>query len=409
MILRLLITTLVLVSFNAGAQNMNQVFEDSLMQNRTIRLTSFNAYSATSLNNEFISKFLYGGQITNSIKEDNEQKNFNAAGGEFNQKIEYFEGNFLQNRPNIGLTVAISDNNFASTNYKPSVWNIAFYGNANYLDDTLDLSFSHFQYLHFQKYEIGIYEKSAQSYVRLGFISGNRSINYSLGNSSFYTSATGDEMYLRLRGEGYSTDSVSSYFSGSGYGASLEINHNFIFDNKKGNKQIINFNLSNLGLIFWNKETNFQIIDSSYHFNGIDYSAIQDYNNYTVDDIIDTLNITEGQNSRRESLPIRIGIQKVAYRNADTKIQSIFGFKAILIPDYRPLVYGGVYYKPYEFMSVSSRLVLGGFGGLKAGLNLNFWSNNKLYVGIGTNDLIGAVSNKYGRGKDLNFTLHVNF
>ena len=343
--------------FVSTGQNMYQIFEDSLVKSQMIRLTSFNDYSTTSINNAFASKFIFGGHIDNTLKADNSQKNFNSVGGEFNQKVEYFNGHVFKNHDNIGLTIAISDNNFISSNYKPAVWDLAFLGNASFLGDTLDLSFSHFQYLHYQKYDIGIYDKTTASYIRLGFLSGNQSINYQLGDSKFYTAANGDNIYIALNGEGFSTDSSSGYFSSQGFGAALEINHNFLFEDKSGNHQIVNFNLSNIGAIRWNSNTNYQIIDSNYQFSGINYSDIDYYSNFSNEDLVDSLGIIEGQNSRVESLPIRIGIQKVPHRGSSKKIQAIMGFKAILLPDYRPLIYAGAYYKPLESVSLSSRVV----------------------------------------------------
>ena len=316
---------------------------------------------------------------------------------------------FLKKWEDIGLTISISDNHFASSNYKADLWNLAFNGNANYTVDTLDFSFFHAQYLHYQKYDIGLYSKKSMSYIRVGFIVGNTSLNYRLGKSLFHTSSTGEELFLRINGEGFNTKASKKYLYANGYGAALEVNHNFIFNSKKGNRQIINFNLSNIGSIFWNNNTEHYFVDSAYNFNGVSYNNLDNYKNYKTEDLIDTLGIINGKKSRREALPIEILIQKVPDWNSSKKFQPIFGFKAILLPDYRPFLYAGAHYKPTDFMSVTSRLSWGGFGGFKLGLNANFWIKDKLYIGIGTIDLIGNISENAGYGKSINLSIHGNF
>ena len=67
-----------------------------MAQNRWIKLSFQNSFSATALKNNFTSKFIVGGHISDEIKADNPQNKFNALGGEFEQKIEYFEGNILK-------------------------------------------------------------------------------------------------------------------------------------------------------------------------------------------------------------------------------------------------------------------------------------------------------------------------
>jgi len=404
-----LLTILLLTCWTLSfGQNMYQIYEDSVLNNQSFRLTSSNDFSTSSINNMMTSKFIFGGHISPEIKADNIQKDFNAMGGEFNQKIEYFNLNSLKNWSNVGLTFAISDNNFISSNYTPDLWNLAFYGNSNYLGDTLDLSYTHFQYLHFQKYEVGFYDKRTQSYVRFGLLTGNRSINYQLGKSLFHTASDGSSIDAQLFGEGFNTDSVSGYFDVNGYGASIEINHNFIFNKDPKNQQVVNFNLSNIGAIRWSKNTSYQIIDSAFNFNGLPYNNLTNFEDYTTDDLLDTLGVSVGQTTRVEALPIRISIQKIPNRLNTAKFQSILGFKAILLPDYRPLIYGGVYYKPIDNLGLSTRLIYGGFSGLKMGLTANFWSGNKFYIGVGTNDLVGIISEQHGYGKSFSLSIQAN-
>ena len=393
------------------AQPIDFVYRDSTVTNRSFQITSLNTFATNSLNNAFLNKFIYGGAISTDLLEDNQQKKFNVLGGEAEQTISYFEGSLFKSLPNLGLTVSFTDQNFASANYKPDLFNLIFKGNSDYLGDTLDFSYAHGQYLHFQNYGIGLYDKRTQSYIRLGFLVGNRSINYHTGQTYFHTSEDAGDVYLKtdLFGPSTVTDSTSSYFTAAGYGLALELNHNFLINSKSGNKHIVNFNLSNIGSIFWNNKTQLVKVDTAYQYSGFDYTQIESVENLDAELLQDTLGVYIANASRRESLPIQIIINKIPVYSLTQKWQSTFGLKAILIPDYRPMVFGGVYYQPNQFFSVSTRAIFGGFGGLRFGLSANLWVKNNFHFSIGTLDMIGLVSEKMGKGKSVNFGLQLNF
>jgi len=395
----------------ALSQSIDFVFRDSILNNRSIHVSSLNSFTTNTLNNELLSKFIYGGEITNNILNDNAQKQFNILGGELEQSLNYFEGSFLNKYPNLGLTFSLSDVNFAAASYKPSVFDLAFRGNSPYLGDTLDLSYLRGQYTHYQNYGLGIYDKRTQSYIRLGFLVGNRSLRLQSSETYFHTSETADNMYLETNLFGYYTpsDSNSQYFTGQGYGFALEVNHNFFIQTKSDKKYIINFNLSNLGSIFWSRNTESIRLDTAYNFQGFEYSAINSVPSISQGGVLDTLGIRIRKGVRREALPIQIIINKTPYYSLDQKWQSTFGFKALLIPDYRPMIFGGVYYQPNKYFSLSTRAIIGGFGGLRFGFNANLWLQDHFYLGISTLDIVGTSTNRFGKGKSVNLALQYNF
>ena len=87
----------------------------------------------------------------------------------------------------------------------------------------------------------------------------------------------------------------------------------------------------------------------------------------------------------------------------------IFGFKSIITSDYKPYLFVGAYYSPNQKFGISSRLAYGGFGGFKVGLNANYWVKDKFEVAMGTYDLVGFASAKYGFGKSFNFSTRIKF
>ncbi|MFD1553324.1 hypothetical protein DNU06_06580 [Putridiphycobacter roseus] len=402
------ITLILFLIVNAGfTQQLDMVYIDSISSNRLLQVNSNNNFSTTSLKNDFTSKFINGGNISAEIIKNNPQKLFNALGAEITQSINYYEGSFLKENKNLGLTFSISDHHFVSGNYKPKLFDLLFEGNTSTLGDTLDFSYTHLQYLHYQNYSIGLYDKRTFSYIKLGFIVGNRSINLRSGETYFYTSPAQDAMYFETSSSFVNTynDSSTNYLTANGYGFSLELNHNFMIKTKNEKRHIINFNLGNIGTIFWNNKTNTSYLDSSITFDGIAYNNVDYYSQLSTDEIADSLGVYKSTGSIRESLPIQIMIHKIPVYSLTQKWQSTFGFKSILIPDYRPLVYAGVYYQPNALLSFSTKLIFGGYGSLRMALNANLYLNDKLFIGLNTQDIIGTTSNQYGSGKSINFSL----
>jgi len=395
------------------SQSLSPIFGDTINTGHEISLSSFNYISSNSFNNQFIDIMAFGGNLDSDIKSFNQSKlgRTNTLGGEFRQKIEYANFDFtpLKKFPNLGVVFSIEDVNFLSSNLNSDLFNIIFEGNANYVGDTADFSFSHVQYQHYQKISLGVITKDTKSSLKLSYVSGNRSIDYRVGDSWMYTSALSDSIVFNLNAEGHYTDSISSYLNSKGAGFSIDLSHNFIYLSKNNKQQIINFSLGNLGAIFWNNKTTYNYVDSISTWSGFDVVDLMKKDSTTNYNFVDTLGIYDVKRSKTELLPFELSIQKLANRYSDQKVQLIFGFKSIITSDYKPYLFAGAYYSPNQKIGVSSRLAYGGFGGFKVGLNANYWVQNKFNILIGTYDLVGFISPKYGFGRSLHLSASIKF
>ncbi|HIP36036.1 MAG TPA: hypothetical protein EYG85_04210 [Crocinitomix sp.] len=411
------IITLILafiISVYSHSQEITRVFSDTTNQGHEIEITSFNYYASNSFNNELTDKFIKGGEITQSIKDFNQSKlgKLNSFGGEIEQRILYFNYDItpLKNRPNLGLVFSLEDVNYISTNISSDLFNTIFYGNQNYLGDTMDFSFSHAQYIHYQKIGFGLLHKKYKSYLKVDFLLGNRLENYRLGDTWMYSSSASDSIKFNLNAEGYSSDTIKSYFDSKGYGFSFDFEHNFIYVDKKKRSQVINIKLSNFGVIFWDKNTRFTYVDSANVFSGFEITDLLSRDSSSAPLYsTDTLGFFNGLRQHAEVLPFEISIQKLANRYSSQKLQFIFGLKALISSDYRPYGFFGAYYSPISSLGLSTRLAYGGFGGLKLGLSANYFIKNKFQVHLGTYDLIGFILPKYGFGKSLNISMNIKF
>jgi hypothetical protein len=405
--------SLLLSSTLSFGQETEQIFGDTINQGHEIELTSFNYY-ASKFNNDFTDKFIKGGNITNDIKDFNQSKltRTNSFGGEIEQRLYYYNYNVtpLKSKPDLGLIFSVEDVNFISSNVSTDLFNTLFYGNQNSLGDTMDFSFSHGQYIHYQKIGFGLLHKKTKSYLKVDFLLGNRLMNYRLGNTWMYSSPDSDTIKYNLNAEGFASDSIKSYFDTKGYGFSFDFEHNFIYNDKKNRSQVINIKLSNFGVIFWDKNTTQTYVDSSNTFSGFELSQLLQRDS-TSGDLYsaDTLGIFSRQRSHSELLPFEISIQKLANRYSDQKLQLTFGLKALISSDYKPYAFIGAYYSPISSVGLASRLAYGGFGGFKVGLSANYFVKKKFSLNIGTYDLLGFISSKYGFGKSLNVSMNFKF
>lgn len=410
---KLFITLTLGLSWTAYSQELTAVYEDSLTKGSLTRVSSFNYYSSNAFNNALLDKFLFGGQITTDIKDKvtNGLKRINSLGAEAEQTIEHYNTNFNPiGNPKYGFVASFSDNHFVSSNISSDLFHTIFYGNADRIGDTLDYSFSHLQYMHYQKVGIGIFDKQTLSSLRINYVSGSKQIQGRLSDSFLYSE--NDSISLALQGSGFQTDFANPYFAMQGHGFSIDLNYNFLFKTKKGSNQVINLKISNLGLIAWNNQTNQYRIDSVTRYNGFD---IKDFINQPEDapskkyNFIDTLGLRQEKRAIVSTLPIEFAIQKMPVKNSAKKIQAILGFKAILTSDYFPYLFGGVYYAPTDNFSGSTRLSYGGFGGFQWGIDLNYWIKDKVFIGLGTFDMIGNISEKHGFGRSINLSTHFKF
>ncbi|MBI3135336.1 MAG: hypothetical protein HYZ14_11735 [Bacteroidetes bacterium] len=388
-----------------NSQEHLRIFEDTLNETPLLRISSMNYYGSNRFNNQFMDKFLFGGNIDQALKDNNlnRLKSANSIGAEAEQRIDSYTPTINPfKKEKYGLMLSFSDNHFLSASIPKDVYAVAMYGNASYVGDTADLSFAHAQYQHYQKFSAGFYEQKTMSSIQLSFITGSKGFDFYSSGSFLSTNAALDTVELSLRGQGFSTDRFSPYWAFQGTGFCLDLSYNFIFASKQGKQQIVNFRVGNVGAIFWNKNSKNFTVDSTTIYTGFDVKdfigqdSINDSWNFE-----DTLGILKRIGRYGEALPLELSIDKLADIRGN-KVQAIFGFKAILTQDYRPYVYGGVYYQPNAAFSGSTYLSYGGFAGIRWGLYLNYRVQDKIFLSLGTADMIGNISKNYGFGRSAN-------
>ena len=364
----LLTSTIFVFAISCGfTQELLPLFSDTVFEKNEFQISTFNYYSSNTFNNELTDKFIFGGTITEDLKTRNANKlsGSNVLGAEAEQSITFYNKDIkLFKNPNFGFVASFSDNHFLTANVPTDLFNLGMYGNANYLGDTMRFQGAMMEYLHFQKMGFGFFHKKTMSSIQVSFFAGSKEVNMNLNNS--YMLSEEDSVQLKLLGLGSYSNEFSPYFGFQGSGFSIDMNYNLLFENKKGNLQIVNLKLNNLGVIFWNQSSNRVYIDSNISYDGFDVNRLLNEEN-DVYNFKDTIGILTKQDNYYTSLPIEFVLQKIPDLKSHQKFQLIGGFKTILTSAYFPYIFAGGFYKPTDHIAISSRLSYGGFGGLKWG------------------------------------------
>lgn len=394
----------------SSAQELTPVFEDTVNDKNVIQISSFNTYSSNKFNNDLMDKFIFGGHITPEMKDKTSGKlgGRNAIGGEVEQRIDaYLPKVNMFKKEEYGMKLSFSDNHYFSANIPTDLFNTAMYGNGPYVGDSMDFSLAGFQYQHYQKFSVGFYHQANLSSVQLSYVTGSKAARGGLNETWMYTNSGVDSVDLTSSGDLFLTDKFSPYFAFQGHGFAIDVNYNFVFQGKTKNRQVINFKINNLGIIFWNKNTNKYFINTDASYAGFD---IQDFLNQdtttTSIDWMDTLGVSQSQSNQIDVLPLELVVQKLPDNGIDAKWQPLYGMKAIMVPEYFPYLFAGVYYRPVPSFSASTRVSYGGFAGFRWGINLNYWIKDKMYIGLGSHDVLGLASKKIGFGRSVNFSMY---
>lgn len=373
-----------------------------------IGLSSSNYFSAEKINNGFQNKLLFGGNITEDeiLSTSNKLKNKNAFGGFSSSELRFFDLNTnLFGVKRLGYQISIGEHLFAYGNVPRDLFNFAFIGNTadtNYVFDEAKMEFAHYQ-----SFGLGMVDKKTGSNFQLSLLHGSNFQNLTVQESTF-SNYNGDSLSLSFAGAYKMSDTANNkMFSGNGWGMNINFDLILPLEIVRKDSSILKWYISisaqNLGFIAWNDQTVQYGQDTTYRFqgfemNGVNFPALPDSN------VVDTLNIKSKKGKDFTWLPTRIWIRKLIDHQSSMKVQSFFGIGFWSTPQFTPMFYAGVYYRPAKWWAGSLNLSYGGFGSIKTGFRSDFYINDKAHLLLSCNDLVGIFSKK-GYGRSLNFGL----
>jgi hypothetical protein len=110
--------------------------------------------------------------------------------------------------------------------------------------------------------------------------------------------------------------------------------------------------------------------------------------------LMDSLGIDESTIKNTEFLPGLLQASKLVDVNSKRKLQEFYGGRMYLSKIAIPQVFGGVNYRPLEFLNIGASVSYGGFSGLRGGTYLSY-NTSKINIGISSENLFSKIGASY--------------
>lgn len=365
-------------------------------------------YSSSSIQNEMGKMLLFGGHITDEIKNNSFDKHrgINRFGLDASAEMEYrnLKANLFKEK--WGFVVKAGYFNYMSVLYSNDIFGLTFFGNEKYLGDNVDFAGSRFQAMSFQKIGFGMIDKHSKSNVSLNFYAISNYAELILREGQLFQSEEGDSLSLTLDGN-IDYTSESSFIKGYGGGIDLDFRIPVVLRNEK--VSYVQFLAKNLGVAKMTSTVTRYQADTTFTYDGLTFDQLYGDANIFTDDfsILDTMGIDSISITKYKVLPGFIQAGKIVDDLNPARVQSFFGVRIYPSITYAPLIYAGAQFKTTKWLDLGANLSYGGFAGFRAGMYGSLKLKN-FSLGISSEDIVGFVSKK-AKGQSLIVRLRCKF
>jgi len=392
-----LLLLLLLAQISAFGQHFIPMNLDTLIEpKQEFILTGIGEASSTALGFDIANKFLFGGKITTEMKDKSleRHRSMNRFGSDANIEIEYrnYKAKLFKSEQ-FGFLVKAGMYNFNQLIYSKDLFQLAMYGNEQYLGDTANLSGTQFKSTTFQKIGFGFIDKFSKSSVTLNLVGLNNSTSINLDRMELYQSAYADTLNLAYTGD-YNFYNNSAFINGIGVALDFDIRFNSM--NKKGDAVYFQVMGRNLGFVSSINTQSRYSSNSQVAYTGFSYNEIINGGSIINDNValMDSLGIEESSSKKSEFLPGLLQASKLVDVNSKRKLQEFYGGRMYLSKIAIPQVFGGLNYHPIEFLNIGASVTYGGFSSLRGGAYLSY-NTSKLNIGISSENLFSKIGVSY--------------
>lgn len=404
----LVVCIFIIVSYFSLGQHLLPIQHDTNTYNHEL-ITYGNAdFSSTSVYNEMSKKLLFGGFISNDVKDDSfsKHKGINRFGFDISGELEYrnLKVNFI--KENIGFIVKGGYYNYMSLLYSKELFGMTFYGNERYLGENIDFSGSRFQTMSFQKIGFGLIDKKSKSNVTLNFYSVSNYAEANVREGQLFQSESGDSVSLTLDGT-FDYTAENSFIKGYGVGIDLDFRLPVVL----GKEQIsyVQFLAKNLGVAHINSRITRYAADTIFTFDGLTFDQLYGDASIFNDQfsLLDTLGVDSMSVTKIRMLPGFVQVGKIVDDHSEARIQSFFGVRIYPSLTYSPLIYAGAHFRTTKWLDLGANISYGGFTGFRTGIYSQVKLKN-FALGISSEDVLGFVA-KRAKGQSLIIRMRCTF
>lgn len=383
------------LTISSFAQQYTNFFNDSVPR-LNISIQGMFDYGSNVATNQFLNKFILGGNISRENKDDfyNNLSSNNTIGGDFNLKVqaEIPIDTFLR-KTNFSFLIGVEHNEHFDGKFSKDLTKLIFDGNKQFEGKFANIGGTNFNYISYQQLNFGFlnYKQSngraAKEGAIFSIIKAQEHQAIVVPEGSLFTEKLGNELVLDLNYIYNSSDTAQkglSAFNGFGIATDLFTEFNL----KNGGK--ISLQVDDLGFIQWSKKSIQIEADTIFTYNGVEIDNIFDLNDslissFSRDSLLDYISTKKGKGGYAIALPTAISINY--HHTFSEKVAAVFGLRHRILANYFPLLYANIQYQINPKLIVQGNVIYGGYGKLNAGLTIAKQIKNNFQIIVGTNHL----------------------
>lgn len=328
--------------------------------------------NSNSITGKLTTAFLKGGYIDDATKATtlDRLKTKNRLGLELNYGATYVH--FAKKRKGalIGYYLRYNQGLYMAAQYNENAYRLMFYGNAPFAGQTV--SISPFRYYLMGQRNLGgglmLGKNKNTFWLGADFVQATSYTDIQATNTNLTTAVDGTT--LQLDGQIDFKQSARPTYN-AGYGFAL--NGQWFTDIK--DKIFLNFAVDNLGLAFFNANSQNFSRDTTIQFSGINLNDVLEGDSawqQIQDSLTDALLPSQKNKVFSTVLPFSIKVTASRYFLPQSQLLLSLILNYRYVPGYIPQAAVQARYKVSKFFSPSLTVMYGGYGGFNTGLGLNF-------------------------------------
>lgn len=358
------------------AQDLLLMGSDSSYREETGLLQVWGAggFGSNALTNAFAQKALLGGKISREDKAEvsRDLRESNRSGGHASLGVSYRSfADTLFGQSLWGLDLAVSHHVDFFAGFSEDLYRTAFEGNAAFIGKTAVFDQSRSQYQVFQKFGVGLFNRTNFSGFRISVVNGQAFQDIVIDEGGLYTSANVDTLQLSYQGAYQRSDTAHAALgSGNGIGVAFDGIVNLPLSQGKG---LFRLAVHNLGWVQWSDASMEYTADTSFTWTGIDLDAVIDEGDgfSGIPALEDTLYYSVDSKATRLALPTRLEVA-VLHRAGESNYWEA-GIEVRPNAVHIPLIRGGWHHFLTDRNKLYAQVRWGGYGNLGIGAGYSHW------------------------------------
>jgi hypothetical protein len=386
------------------AQNNNPFFElrpDTSFKWAAGTFANY-AIGSTAMTNEFLNSFWTGRFIDENQKQrvQSRLKNSNTIGGDANAGLFYMQGiDSLFHKQKLAWFLSVKERAHINARYSRDLFNVAFDGNDSYKGKTADFDGFELNEIQYQQFQAGV--MSDRFGIGLSVYNGQQLSMLKAKTASLYTSQYGDYLDFNTAYSFVLSDPRHTVpGSSNGIGTGLDLYARMPMTLYNGHKADLIVELSDLGFIRWNSNTNQYRNDTTYHFDGF---AVK--NAFQLADTSIHYSAKTALNAKPEQkgaystyIPATLDVK---FAPVGVRYQYMLGIRYRFASDYKAYGYAQLHCHFGTRYTLAAELGYGGYANLQTGLILTVKFNSGFSLQLGTNNAMAYILPSMTRGQGV--------